>query len=73
MNFGVVALLLLRLDARMGRWEDVAELAAHLDVSPAFAREHLEQLLADGMVRVQRDGDSGEIVSAMIDGVAACT
>lgn len=67
MNYGVIATLLIRLDARLGRWEAVADLAAHLGIADAGVCAHLEQLLADGLVRVERSDKSGAIVAAMVE------
>lgn len=65
-NFGMVALLLLRLDARMGTWEPAAGLARHFGVPLEAVRSTLEQLVADELVEVQRDRVSGEITQAMV-------
>ncbi len=65
-NFGMVALLLVRMDARMGLWQGVDDMAQHFNVSAGFVRQTLEQLLADELVRVQRDASSGEISHAMV-------
>lgn len=44
MSVAVAALLLARLDARMGRWCPVAELARHLGLAEAAIGSQLEQL-----------------------------
>ena len=70
--FGMLAVLLLRLDARMGTWQDVAGLAQHFDVPLDFVLDTLEQLVADGLVRATRDATSGEITAVMVAEAGAC-
>lgn len=65
-NFGMVALLLLRLDARMGTWEPAASLAQHFNVTEGYVCDTLEQLAADELVMVQRHQISGQITQAMV-------
>lgn len=67
MSLGLVALLLLRLDARMGRWEPVASLAGHFGVPAEVVADHLERLVASGLVRAERSDKSGAIVAAMVE------
>lgn len=53
-HFGVVAVILLRLDARPAEWITVLDLAQHLGCAPATVRTELEQLSANGLVKVDR-------------------
>lgn len=65
MSFGLTATLLIRLDARLGHWEPVADLARHCGVQTSAVTTELEKLVASGMVQVQRHANAGDIVSAM--------
>lgn len=66
MSIAITALVLLRLEARRGEWHAVAELAAHMAVSPAVVCAHLEPLAARGMAHVRR-GEQGAIQHARMD------
>ena len=44
----------------------VDELAQHFDLSVDDVRSHCEQLVADGLVQVEREYRSGEITRAMV-------
>jgi predicted ArsR family transcriptional regulator len=52
-SFGISAVLLLRLQARVGQWVTVDELAAHFHLSAYTVRAHVEGLEASGDVAVQ--------------------
>lgn len=53
-HFGIVAVILLRLDARPTEWVTVVDLAIHLGCAPDTVRRELEQLSAKGLVSVDR-------------------
>ena len=69
LSFGLKAILLVHLDAHPGQWLSVANLAEHGQVPEAAVQLHLEDMVANGLVRVQRhlaDGpQQGEIAEAM--------
>ena len=64
MSFGLTATLLLRLDARMGQWTPVTELASHCAVSDETVVNELEAMFLEGMVQVERHILHGTIVRA---------
>lgn len=73
-SYGVIACLLLRLDKAGDEWQGVEQLASHLQLPIDTARHHLEQLFVDGIVRVKRNQESGqieEVKSALVDEVPA--
>ena len=53
-HFGIVAVILLRLDARPAEWVSVAALAGHLGTSEDTVRHELEHLNADRLITVRR-------------------
>lgn len=63
-NFGVIAALLLLLEEQTGHWVAMADLATWLALPHGTVQDHLEQLLVDGLVRVERS-ENGPIVAAM--------
>lgn len=67
MSFGLTATLLLRLDARMGEWTPVAELAEHCAVQPYICINELEEMVASALVVVKRHQHTGEIQHAMVN------
>lgn len=65
-SYGVIASLLIRLDARLDEWHSVGDLAQHFGLQMATVREHLESMCHDGLVRVQRSDAGGQIIAALI-------
>lgn len=59
MSWAIRALLLLRLEARQGEWQSVADLADHIAVNQAAVREQLAQLAA-GWANVALSPDRAE-------------
>lgn len=67
-GYAVEALLLARLDGRAGQWVEVADLAEHWSLLPAYVATMLDCLSRRGQVRVQRAWADGPVLRAM-----ACT
>ena len=71
MSAALIALLLIRLDAHVGDWCPVADLARHLAVPEPVARLHLEHIAADASNRVALQYDEwGYVLAAALDPVA---
>ena len=62
-GYGLIAVLLIRLDARAGEWVNVLDLARHINADPEQVRAALEGLLDSG-VQLQRV--DGQVVQAGI-------
>ena len=65
MSLAIEALLLIRLDARVGEWVEVQELAAHYSLVDHVVAESLDALGKRGQIRVQRDRADGPVVRAI--------
>lgn len=65
-GYGIVASLLLRLDARVGEFVAIDDLAAHFGMAAQAVREACEKLHADQLIRVDRNPRTGEIWRAMV-------
>jgi hypothetical protein len=66
MSIVLTACVLVRLDARMGTWVPVADLASHFACGRHFVCAHLEAMAADDLVQVHRDGSTGAITEAAV-------
>jgi len=53
-SYGVTAVLLVRLEARIGEWVAVEDLAAHFQLTLPYVLFNLEALAGSGDVEVQR-------------------
>lgn len=68
MSRPLVALLLLRLDARPGCWCPIAELAAHLAVPEAAVSEQLQAMGNDrGLCLALTRDAAGHVLSARVE------
>ena len=68
MSHAMKALLLIRLDARLGNFVGVDELAQHYGITPDLVRRELQLLVEQGQVQCMHQCDGvgpGQIVSAM--------
>lgn len=66
MSTVLTACVLVRLDARMGTWVPVADLASHFACGRHFVCAQLEAMAADDLVQVHRDGSTGDITEAAV-------
>lgn len=71
MSWAVRAVILIRLDARVGEWVSVQELAEYLRLPAAEVRNQLELLVLDGLAAVERDA-AGNVQRAITAVEAAC-
>lgn len=53
-SYGVTAVLLLRLEARIGEWVPADDLAAHFQLTLPYVLFNLEALAESGDVQVER-------------------
>jgi predicted ArsR family transcriptional regulator len=63
-SYGVTAVLLVRLEARIGQWVAVDDLAEHFQLHERHVLINLEELAASGDVEVERA--DGEILRTRI-------
>lgn len=54
LSHSVTALILIRLDARVGEWVGIAELAGHMAVDPQVVADHVELMYARHGLMVSR-------------------
>jgi len=66
MSHVLTACVLVRLDARMGTWVPVADLASHFACGRHFVCAQLEAMAAGDLVQVHRDGCTGDITEAAV-------
>lgn len=64
MSYGLIAVLLLRLDAHFGEWVSVAALASHVGCPAQRLQPVLEQLAADGRDGVALHFEAGLLTQA---------
>ena len=68
MSAALIALLLIRLDANLGEWCAVDDLAQHLAVPPAVVQQHLEHAERQPHYGVLlRFDEWGHVIGALID------
>lgn len=68
MSAALQALLLIRLDARLGNFVGVDDLAQHYGITPDLVRRELQALFDRGQVQCMHQSDGtgpGQIVSAV--------
>jgi DNA-binding MarR family transcriptional regulator len=53
--YGMLACVLIRVDARAGTWVSVQELARHLGCGSSLLCRHLQAMAEGGLVQVRRN------------------
>ena len=66
MSTALLACVLARLDARVGTWVPVADLAQHFACRSVLVCAQLEAMEAAHLVDVHRDGCTGAITEATV-------
>lgn len=65
MSYAIDALVLIRLQARAGRWVTVKEIATHFSLVEHVVADSLDSLGRRNQIRVQRDRADGPVVRAI--------
>jgi hypothetical protein len=66
-GYGLLAVLLIRLQARRGHWVAVRDLAAHVECQDLAVEESLLSMPAHGIACVELHFEQGRVVRARID------
>lgn len=71
MSHAIIAILLIRLDARCGEWVTVRDLAEHFNLLASNVELHLRHMCEQGLVQLQLvDGD--QLHAARVTEEATC-